>query len=95
MFDESKWRAERIARTETINAESKATYEAANQSGVKGEMEWIATVDNTTCPRCRDLDGDTTRLNTKFKTTTAGGWEGYHPTVHPNCRCSVEFKPED
>lgn len=95
LFDNSKHRAEMIARTETINAEAKATYEAANQSGLEGEMIWQSTIDNLVCPRCRDLNGKTTELNTKFKTTAAQGWEGYHPTVHPQCRCSVEFKPEE
>lgn len=91
IFDKNISRGEMIARTEIISTEGKAVREVATQSGLEGKLEWVATLDDKTCPKCRDLNGQKVGKNQKFKTSLAGGWEGYNPTVHPSCRCALNF----
>jgi len=95
VFDKNESRAEMIARTEVIKAENKALYETYQQADIKADIEWIAKIDDRTCSRCRDLDGKTVELNKKFKTAAGPGWEGFHPTVHPRCRCVTALKPKE
>ena len=89
-FDIAEDRAEMIARTETINAENAGAYEGYQQTGMKGKIEWIARIDERTCEHCKALNGKTVEIGDKFK---EDDWQGFRPTRHPNCRCSIAFIP--
>lgn len=91
VFDVAESRAEMIARTETIRASNTGALEAYKQTGMKGKLEWIATIDNKTCQWCKVLNGKTVDINTNFKDAQ---WEGKHAPRHPNCRCTIVFHPE-
>lgn len=84
------YRAELIARTETITAANKGQqllWQQAVDSGQLGtdrmEQMWIATKGERTCPICGDLHQTRAPIGGTFK----GGYTG--PTAHPNCRCAV------
>jgi SPP1 gp7 family putative phage head morphogenesis protein len=79
--------AERVARTETLNAYNvqadigiKAAEDAA---GVGLQRAWNAALDRRVCLDCRDMDGRTAPIGQPFP----GGCMA--PPLHPNCRCSV------
>jgi len=95
VFKKHEGRAEMIARTEVLRADNKAMYETYEQAGVEADVEWVAKIDSRTCPTCRDLDGKTVKLNTKFKSFAGQGFEGFHPTAHPQCRCVTVLRPRD
>lgn len=95
--DETKWRAELIARTEscaTMNAGSNALYMA---EGIQ-QKEWISVQDDRTRDSHLLMDGVVIPINEKFEvpatSQTAGGWLEYpgDPTADPseicNCRCT-------
>lgn len=83
-FDEfTKPRAERIARTEVLNASNYATQEAYRQSEVVQKKEWLAALDERTSVECADLDGTVVPLSKSFP----GGVD--FPPLHPNCRCTI------
>jgi SPP1 gp7 family putative phage head morphogenesis protein len=79
--------AERLARTETINAynvQADVAIAAAEQeSGVGLVRIWNAALDRRVCLECRSLDGKTAPIGKPFL--------GLYmtPPAHPNCRCSV------
>jgi SPP1 gp7 family putative phage head morphogenesis protein len=91
-----KYRAETIARTETIRAAMRGQREAwrqAEEQGLFGSKRvlrmWIASGDEATCEQCNSLDGETAGLDEEFE---PGVMEP--PDTHPSCRCTVtlEFK---
>lgn len=97
------YRAERIARTETLKASNNATVWAYKQTGYVTGKVWVVNPD--ACPECEEFDGKTVGLDDAF----LGLGESYtytddngdeqsqtndydtieEPPLHPNCRCTV------
>ena len=73
--DYSKVNAERVARTETINACRRATVEGYIQSGVVERARWVAAP--TGCEMCQELNGQ------EFDLTEVPD------SPHPNCTCGT------
>ena len=94
-FDSSeKYRAERIARSETIRTSNNALQEAWIQSGVVEKKEWYTAMDERTCPYCKQMDGKIIDLKDSFfkKGDTfidlkLDYREIKEPPLHANCRC--------
>lgn len=59
----------------TIASETRQAYFDANSDVFEVE-QWVATLDDATCPECGDLDGEEFPIG-----------EGEQPPVHFNCRC--------
>jgi SPP1 gp7 family putative phage head morphogenesis protein len=82
------FRAETIARTETMTAVHAGQREGWRQLEEKGALpltvrrEWMTAEDERVCPICGPLDGQTTTLNASYP----GGFDT--PPAHPNCRCT-------
>jgi len=97
--DMSKYRAERIARTETIWGANAGAEEAWIQSGVIEGKEWHAAAD--ACAFCANMHGTTMGLGQAFfehgdrLSLEDGGTmvfdyeEVQHPPLHPLGRCSL------
>jgi HK97 family phage portal protein len=94
------YRAERIARTETIKASGFAQNQAWEQSGVVEAKEWFTSKDQRVCPFCNDMDRKTIGLNDNYfdegQTMEVNGkllkldyWDIDTPPLHANCRCTL------
>lgn len=59
----------------TIASETRQAFFDANDDIFEKE-QWVATLDDATCPECGDLDGEEFAIG-----------EGEQPPVHFNCRC--------
>jgi SPP1 gp7 family putative phage head morphogenesis protein len=87
-----QYRAQTIARTESIRASSKGRTELwrqAREQGLLGDnamREWEVSGDERTCEECMDLDGEQAGLDEEFE---PGIFEP--PDPHPDCRCSVKL----
>ena len=88
-------RAEMIARTEIIQAETQGQLELWRQQAEAGNIdanlagvEWIVTPDDAKCDACSELDGVIVALGSSFP----GGVTG--SPLHPNCRCTVALVSE-
>lgn len=90
VFKMADSRAEMIARTEIIRAENVGSLEGYMQTGLKGDIEWVAKMDHKTCQYCRSLNGKTVKLGDSFHDAK---WEGKAAPRHPSCRCRIVFKP--
>lgn len=94
-------RAEMIARTETIRANSFATEEAYKQSRVVEAKEWFTSKDERVCEWCAPLDGKIVKLGEDYFNKgdefigLSGGRLNFNlhsadnPPLHPNCRCTL------
>jgi HK97 family phage portal protein len=71
------YRAERIARTETIAASNIGAVEGYKEVGVT-KTEWYAALDERLCPICETLHGKVSPIS-----------EGEVPPAHVSCRCTV------
>lgn len=84
-----KYRAEVIARTESIRAANAGQMELWRQGIQQGTLpqelmvRWIVTPDDRLCPICEPLDGEVVRIGELFSV----GIE--FPPAHPQCRCTV------
>ncbi|NIQ91032.1 MAG: hypothetical protein GWM98_04785 [Nitrospinaceae bacterium] len=94
-----KKRAARIARTETVAAQSAgrlSTWRAAKDEGILPEVErvWIAAPmspnPNRPCEICLGLDGKTAELGEPYESEILGTVES--PPAHPHCRCTETIK---
>jgi SPP1 gp7 family putative phage head morphogenesis protein len=97
----SRYRGERIARSEVIRASNFGANEMYKQSGVVDSVEWLVTNDDVTCEFCAPLDGKITPLGETFfdDGDTIRGADGGtlnldyesidHPPLHVNCRCTI------
>lgn len=97
------FRAERIARTETLKASNNATVEAYRQTGFVKSKVWVVNPD--ACPQCEEFEGKSIDLDEPF--LPIGGSYTYtdedgleqtqtnsydtieEPPLHPNCRCTI------
>jgi SPP1 gp7 family putative phage head morphogenesis protein len=68
----------RTAANEVANAAQTMTLEAYRD--IVGEYQWLATLDERTCPICGGLDGKTWRLDDP---------KGRKPPAHWLCRCTT------
>jgi HK97 family phage portal protein len=84
-FDlQADYRAERIARTETIASYAQGSLEGYRQSGVVKMKRWLTAGDDRVDPECAENeDQGAIGLEDHFKNG------GDAPPVHPNCRCSL------
>lgn len=102
LFDDmSKYRSERIARSEVIRGSNFSANEMYRQSGVVEAQEWLVTDDDRLCEYCAPLDGKTVGLSHNFfdKGDELHGAEGGsmsldyedvgYPPLHSNCRCTI------
>ena len=99
----SKFRAEKIARTETIWAWNEGARQGYKQSGVVTRLEWLSSADERTCQFCPEMDGKTVDIIVDEDFFPKGDeLEGNrggilnfdyepigHPPLHPMCRCTV------
>jgi SPP1 gp7 family putative phage head morphogenesis protein len=71
--------AEAVARTAVGHASNmgRAVYYQDNQD-IIAKVQWVATLDTSTCSRCQALDGQTFALD-----------RGPRPPRHINCRCTT------
>lgn len=90
LFRRHRWWAERLVRTEGMNAynvDHDAAIEYANANRPDGDEEylrrWDASADPRTCPLCSALDRTVTTIGGTF----SGGIAS--PPRHPCCRCVV------
>jgi len=90
LFRRHKWWADRLVRTEMMNAYNVQHDEAisyANEHRPEGDEEflrrWDAAADPRTCVLCMELDGTVTTIDGTFKGGIA------NPPRHPCCRCVV------
>lgn len=79
--DTKRYQAERLVRTETINASVQGQIRAYAKEGVT-HFEIIAASDKRTCPECEIWDGSTVHIRDAVPGDTI-------PPKHPNCRCSI------
>ncbi len=92
-FEDAKgWRAENIARTETIRAYRHGNLEQYKESGFVEEVMGWAALDERTCEECLEEIH-----NKRFTIAEA---EEVSQSIHPSCRCDFipiveEVKPED
>lgn len=90
LFRRHRHWAERIVRTETMNAYNVQHAEAIDQVNAGREEDepallkrWDASLDKRLCQICADLDRRAVPTDKEF---TSGVM---HPPAHPNCRCVV------
>jgi SPP1 gp7 family putative phage head morphogenesis protein len=87
-----KYRAETIARTETMTASNQGQLELWQQAVDEGQLtgteekEWIVTDDTKLCPICEPFAGQRVPMTGSF---SADGLEIDAPPAHPNCRCTI------
>ena len=99
VYTEAKgYRAERIARTESLRNANATAQEVYKQNGYKTEV-WFANPG--ACEFCQVLDGKTVAISENFLNigdVLTGANEGQmrieytdvgYPPVHPNCTCSI------
>lgn len=93
------YRAERIARTETLNASNAAAQEGYAQTGYITKVEWFTNPG--ACEFCRAMDGKVVGIKENFINLgdSVEGKEGgtysvdyaavNYPPLHPNCTCTL------
>lgn len=81
-------RLRQIAAFEAVRAFEEERRDAAEQiseeSGRVMAKRWDASLDSLTCTTCEGLDGREAELDEEFP-------DG-DPPLHPNCRCSIEYR---
>jgi len=92
-----QWRAERIARTETMGAFNSGEYSAAeaehNLTGARLGLQWWATRDTRTRPTHREAHGQVVPVGERFQVGQARLLFPGDPSVNApqetiNCRCT-------
>lgn len=87
-----EYRANLIARTESINSASQGQLihwlDVAKQGYIDINIamkEWIVTPDDRLCKICAPLQGERVKIYEPFS------WGGLSPTRHQQCRCSMKL----
>jgi|SRR5581483_4705302 len=99
------WRADTIARTETMTAANYGQVDAWSAMQSAGylpddfAMEWLVTDDDRLCDDCAPMDGQQVGVGGTFSQTEKGvlpsdrepyaGPEVDAPPLHGNCRCTL------
>jgi SPP1 gp7 family putative phage head morphogenesis protein len=91
VFDVNSSRELMIARTESDRIVNTGKYDGFIKSGLGGEVEWFAAIDDRTSPVCKALNGQKKKLNELFEYQ---GQMFKHPPSHPNCRSTLIFHPK-
>lgn len=73
-------RAEMIARTEVVRAQTQGNFEIWKKSGLVAEVRWQVADDNV-CPICEENDGVVRKIGEAFPSGDV------MPQVHPRCAC--------
>lgn len=97
------YRADRLARTETLSASNNATNWAYKQTGYVKAKEWYTNPG--ACPICDAFNGKVVGLDDTYATLgqnvdytdEQGNQQTYavdyadieNPPIHPNCRCTI------
>src|SRR5690606_15025237 len=74
--------AQRLVRTELAHIQSESTFDSYRKSRVVQKYEFLATLDEKTCPVCGPLDGKVFTMAEKLTGVN------FAP-LHPNCRCDT------
>jgi hypothetical protein len=89
VFTDAKvFRAEAIARSETIRAMQNGSLEGWRQSGVVVGKEWSASGPNP-CDLCLAMDGTVVGIDEAFDGQEGGFDEGMIAMIHPNDECDI------
>jgi HK97 family phage portal protein len=84
-FDQSDWRALRVARTEVIGSYAEGSLEGYRQSGVVQMKQWAIIDDDRVDDECvANSDQGPIPLDGIFESGVSA------PPTHPNCRCSIQ-----
>jgi len=78
ILDIDRRHVETVVRTavqHVANHSREALYE--KNTDIISQIEWVATLDSTTCPQCQALDGEVFDVGT-----------GPRPPIHLRCRCT-------
>lgn len=78
VVDDTRWKIERIVRTETTRTFNLAAWDRYQRAGAK-KWRWLTAYDERTCPICRDRHGRT--FSDPSELPPHGS--------HPNCRCTI------
>jgi SPP1 gp7 family putative phage head morphogenesis protein len=86
-----QYRAQMIARTESIRASNVGQKEVWRQAQRQGLLDgavrvWISSGDDRECDICGDLDGETAGMDEEFAPGIL------HPPTHPSCRCTTALQ---
>lgn len=87
-----RWRANNIARTETLAAANEGQRQLWAQAAASGDLPssakrmWIVTPDRRLCPICLPMRGQVRGLTELF--VTGNGDLVLAPPAHPSCRCA-------
>jgi SPP1 gp7 family putative phage head morphogenesis protein len=74
----SRHQLDAAVRTIAADVSASAREETYKESGVVEAVQWVATLETSTCPICGGLDGRVFKVD-----------EGPRPTIHPRCRCGT------
>jgi hypothetical protein len=97
----SRYRSERIVRTEVVSTSNWASLESVKQSGVRVVKKWQTEMDGRERETHAEAQGQTVQLDERFKVRRAdGGWDLLEypgdPSGSPgnviNCRCTVIYE---
>jgi len=95
VFDSAKkGQAVMIARTESNRFVNEGKLVGYAESGVEGRKEWSSASDCCagTGDACETLHGQSVSLSDSFETRDGKSFNV--PPAHPNCRCTIKFRPE-
>jgi HK97 family phage portal protein len=88
----SDWRAETIARTETLRSANFGTYEAQTMSGLVQIRQWVATRDDRVRDEHLALDGKQSAIDEPFEVGSYSAMmpcDFGEPGMDINCRCTT------
>ena len=92
VLNASRSRAKMIVATEMARAVNAGKLQGFRDSGLKGKVEWKAQDNVAPGHSCYSLDGKKVPVGGLFKSKD---FVGHGPPAHPNCVCTLEFKPEE
>jgi len=79
----SEARADRIARTEIVNAHIQGNMQTWDKSGLVDKVEWYTGRDERTCSICNSNHKHVVKVGNAFPSGS------FHPPAHPHCRCDL------
>ena len=92
-----RYRAETIARTETVAAANggriagiRGMQDAGMLRGATIEKIWVTAIDERTCDLCAPLDGEVVSIDSPFQGSEELIVE--YPPLHPRCRCTISMQ---